>query len=58
MGRLRTLARWLRDDRATTTGADLAEYVCLGCESGFEARHHVCPECGGFSVDRRTPTEV
>ena len=27
-------------------------YVCRGCERWFELEHHVCPTCGGFSVER------
>jgi len=28
------------------------EYVCLACETGYDVQHHVCPECGGYSVER------
>ncbi len=33
------------------TGKGGESYVCRSCETGFEMQHHVCPECGGFSVD-------
>ncbi|ESS07504.1 MAG: hypothetical protein A07HB70_00044 [uncultured archaeon A07HB70] len=50
MGRLDALLRWARAD------PDPPEYVCQGCEAGFDLRYHVCPECGGFCVGRRQPT--
>lgn len=28
------------------------EYACLACETTYEVQYHVCPECGGYSVDR------
>lgn len=28
------------------------EYACLACENGYDVQHHVCPECGGYSVER------
>ncbi|WP_336021956.1 hypothetical protein [Halobellus salinisoli] len=28
-------------------------YQCLGCESIYAVQYHVCPDCGGFSVERR-----
>jgi rRNA maturation endonuclease Nob1 len=27
-------------------------YACPGCESRFELQHHVCPVCGGYSMER------
>lgn len=27
-------------------------YRCQACEAEFEVQYHVCPECGGFSVER------
>lgn len=26
-------------------------YVCRSCDEQFELQRHVCPACGGFSVD-------
>ena len=26
-------------------------YRCLTCETAFEVQYHVCPNCGGFSID-------
>jgi len=28
------------------------EYVCLACETEYDVQHHVCPECGGYSIER------
>ncbi|RLM59617.1 hypothetical protein DVK02_02440 [Halobellus sp. Atlit-31R] len=30
-----------------------APYACLGCGATYEVQYHVCPECGGFSVEPR-----
>jgi hypothetical protein len=30
-------------------------YVCRGCESLFDVQYHVCPVCGGFSVELVLP---
>jgi rRNA maturation endonuclease Nob1 len=27
-------------------------YTCRSCESRFDLQHHVCPVCGGFSIER------
>ena len=27
-------------------------YVCRGCGEAFTLEYHVCPECGGYSVER------
>jgi hypothetical protein len=27
-------------------------YACLGCGTGYSVEYHVCPNCGGFSVER------
>ena len=32
---------------------DARPYVCRGCGSEFTLWRHVCPECEGFSVERR-----
>lgn len=29
-----------------------AQYVCLACETRFEAQPQVCPECGGYDIRR------
>jgi lipopolysaccharide biosynthesis regulator YciM len=48
MGVLRRLDRLLR-------GREPAEpiYECRSCGAAYEVRYFVCPECRGFSVDRR-----
>jgi rRNA maturation endonuclease Nob1 len=54
MGRLDRLWQWARPDTARPAEAESTPaYACRGCGAGFEMRYHVCPECGGFSVDRR-----
>jgi hypothetical protein len=30
-------------------------YVCRSCDASFDLIHHVCPRCGGFSVEARDP---
>ncbi|WP_049987621.1 hypothetical protein [Halobellus rufus] len=38
--------------REPTDAADeQVQYHCLGCGSVYEVQYHVCPECGGFSVE-------
>jgi lipopolysaccharide biosynthesis regulator YciM len=32
--------------------AEPRPYVCRGCEARFRVQYHVCPVCGGFSVER------
>lgn len=27
-------------------------YQCRSCRSRFEGRYHVCPDCGGYRVER------
>jgi rRNA maturation endonuclease Nob1 len=27
-------------------------YACLGCEACFRVQRQVCPECGGYSIER------
>lgn len=27
-------------------------YRCLRCRASFELQHHVCPECGSYTVER------
>ncbi|EJN60466.1 hypothetical protein HSB1_10690 [Halogranum salarium B-1] len=26
-------------------------YRCHGCHTGFDVQYHVCPDCGGYSVE-------
>ena len=28
-------------------------YLCPSCGARFELQYHVCPECGGYSIQRR-----
>jgi rubrerythrin len=38
--------------RAVGDGQDERQpYVCRGCETPFDVQYHVCPVCGGFSVE-------
>ena len=30
-------------------------YVCRSCDAAFDVIYHVCPRCGGFSVEARDP---
>jgi len=47
MGTLdRVVARLLDDDDTR------ADYVCRNCDTALDVQHHVCPECGGYSVER------
>ncbi|MFA1610408.1 hypothetical protein [Halobellus rubicundus] len=32
-------------------------YVCKGCGTAFDVQYHVCPECGGYSVEPYTHPE-
>ncbi|MFB6160916.1 MAG: hypothetical protein ABEJ61_07030 [Haloferacaceae archaeon] len=50
VGRLRKLLPWAGRATADATGGT---YTCRGCGRSFDLQHHVCPECGGFSVERR-----
>ena len=41
--------------RAVFTSNDQEDsypYECLGCEACFIAQRQVCPECGGYSIER------
>ena len=29
-----------------------ARYVCRGCGEAYGLEHYICPECGGYSVER------
>ncbi|MFB6166489.1 MAG: hypothetical protein ABEJ31_15125 [Haloarculaceae archaeon] len=45
-GRLRALA-------SARAGQDAEpEFACQRCGAGFEAQRQVCPECGGYHIDR------
>ncbi|MGM0592530.1 MAG: hypothetical protein ACQETI_13075 [Halobacteriota archaeon] len=37
---------------AGLTEPEATPYVCLGCQTAFDVQYHVCPECGGYSVER------
>lgn len=28
------------------------DYQCRNCHASFGAQYHVCPECGGYRVER------
>jgi rRNA maturation endonuclease Nob1 len=28
------------------------EFACLTCDASYDVQHHVCPRCGGYSVER------
>jgi rRNA maturation endonuclease Nob1 len=51
--RLLALARVGPRDSATEA-READPYVCRGCGVTHEVQYHVCPECGGFSVEART----
>ncbi|MFC6871811.1 hypothetical protein [Halobellus marinus] len=39
-------------DRSASSGGT-TPYACQGCGATFEVQYHVCPECGGYSVEFR-----
>ena len=41
-GRLMTLAGFREQTRP---------YVCVSCGASYDVQYHVCPECGGYSVE-------
>jgi len=47
MGTLQRVVDRLRDDEPAPP-----DYTCLACNDGFDVQHHVCPNCGGYSVER------
>ena len=43
--------------RETSEATDrTAPYACLGCGATYDVQYHVCPNCGGFSVESRGST--
>lgn len=46
------MERLLRLKRFLTGASAVPDdpYVCLDCESAFERRHQVCPDCGGYDI--------
>lgn len=40
-----TIGKWIRVEEERP-------YECHTCGACFEVEHYVCPECGGFSVER------
>ena len=50
-GNTGTLARFIRLAGLTESPRADRPYHCKGCGTGFEVQYHVCPECGGFSVE-------
>ncbi|SDX57049.1 hypothetical protein [Halobellus clavatus] len=53
IGRLLTLAGVGPRDSPRETEQS-TPYACLGCGATYEVQYHVCPECGGFSVESQT----
>ena len=37
---------------ASTGGQPEVRFVCLTCRATHDVQYHVCPDCGGFSVER------
>ena len=52
IGRLLRLAGGGPDGRTEAVGNPEFPYVCRGCGTAYDVQYHVCPECGGFSVER------
>jgi len=53
MGTLLRLKKYL-----TGTANPETQYVCLACESRFNAQPQVCPECGGYDIRRAEWTDT
>ena len=47
-----SIARKLTDRLAGGSERERRPYACRTCRERFAREHHVCPECGGFSVER------
>ena len=53
-----TLARVIRLAGLTDAPTSKRAYRCKGCSTGFDVQYHVCPECGGFSVEPTVETDI
>ena len=53
LGRLKRLAGFGEGEEE-----DPDQYRCRSCGAGFDVQYHVCPECGGYSVDTRRDVEA
>jgi rRNA maturation endonuclease Nob1 len=52
-GSQRTLGRLIELAGLSASESRSRSYVCRSCGRTFEVQYHVCPECGGYSVDPR-----
>jgi predicted RNA-binding Zn-ribbon protein involved in translation (DUF1610 family) len=48
MGVLESVVRWGRTDDYERP------FECLRCGTYLEVVYHTCPQCGSFSIDRRS----
>jgi rRNA maturation endonuclease Nob1 len=39
-------------DQFTANDATELPYECQACGTQFAVQHQVCPECGGYTIDR------
>ncbi|MDS0293438.1 hypothetical protein [Halogeometricum luteum] len=58
IGRLLRLAGVGPGGRTESMGNPEFPYVCRGCGTAYDVQYHVCPECGGFSVERLPDTDA
>ncbi|QIB72787.1 hypothetical protein GL213_11685 [Halogeometricum borinquense] len=58
IGRLLRLAGVGPREQSETHGSPEFPYVCRGCGTAYDVQYHVCPDCGGFSVERRVDDGV
>ncbi|MFC6960630.1 hypothetical protein [Halocatena marina] len=42
----------LRRELTNTTPTERSPYKCGGCGMRFELQRHVCPACGGYTIER------
>ncbi|MFC6826276.1 hypothetical protein [Halopelagius fulvigenes] len=56
IGRLLRLAGLGPRDGVGTTTTEYP-YVCLGCGVSYDVEYHVCPNCGGFSVEHELDSD-